>query len=274
MAPPPVTAHNRGRAPGTRATYPIRFTSAFPRAAGIRRGHPTDKLFFDYNPVHRPRRSPSFQPGSSANRARAIIAALRIHLAFRPRLQHQCTNRPMLAASSAAPFAGLHLELDESRTSSFFDGHGRPGSTRHTRLPRRLGLAPYFGMRLRRLRHRRVDHRVTISAPHRSRCPCERGEGFHAFIPSAFLRTAFTQTDAICAGRSGWEQCPGVPPALPGLGAKAYRGTGSDKRAEATCPSPSLAARCGSSAAARRLPEVEQTHRIGYAAARKRPARR
>lgn len=43
-----------------------------------------------------------------------------------------------------------------------------------------------------------------------TRCPSERGEGFHAFIPSMFL-DRIAQTDGICNGAATWDTCPGVP---------------------------------------------------------------
>ena len=44
----------------------------------------------------------------------------------------------------------------------------------------------------------------------RTDCPSERGEGSHAFIPSAFLDRV-AKRDPLCEGARSWEECRGFP---------------------------------------------------------------
>jgi hypothetical protein len=123
-------------------------------------------------------------------------------------------------------FAECDLELD--KTVFKLDGHGRSGQ-RGIRVCRGDSGGPVlwetgFGNFAVGGVNSRTDNYKVLTD---TRCPSERGEGFHAFIPQAFLDRV-ARSDFRCYGAESWESCPAVPPAYDGI-RLIYRGTKIDQ---------------------------------------------
>ena len=214
-----------GVTPGIGATYTIDFVY-FPRAADIQRGHPTDNALLRTTTPFTGRVIPVLphqdrpRPDESNYCPRWEFTWPSV-LGFSDNAQTVDARRRVGRA-----FAECDLELDERYFK--LDGHGRAGQRGIRVCPGDSGGpvlwdTGFGGFAVGGVNTATDDFRLITD----TRCPSERGEGYHAFIPSAFLDRV-AQTDAICAGSSGWEQCPGVPPPYRGFGLS-YRGTKIDE---------------------------------------------
>lgn len=122
-------------------------------------------------------------------------------------------------------FAECDLEMD--KTVFKLDGHGR--SATGSRICKGDSGGPvlwetgYGGFAVGGVNSASDDYKALTD----TRCPSERGEGFHAFIPTPFLDRV-AKADTICRGASSWDACPGLPPPYRGY-RLAYLGTEADQ---------------------------------------------
>ncbi len=124
--------------------------------------------------------------------------------------------------------AFAECDIEMQGTAFKLDGHGRGGQQGIRTCPGDSGgpvlwETGFGGFAVGGVNSATDNYRALTN----TRCPSERGEGFHAFIPSAFLDRVAT-TDAVCSGASGWESCMGTPVQYGGYKLK-YLGTQIDQ---------------------------------------------
>ena len=214
-----------GVTPGSGGRFAIDFVY-FPRATDLQRGRPTDNALLRTTTPFTGRVFPVL-PHQDRPRPDESNYCRRWEFTW-PFVLGFSTNANTVDARRRVgrAFAECDLELDET----FFklDGHGRAGQRGERGCDGDSGgpvLWPtgFGGFAVGGVHSASDNHRILTD----TRCPSERGEGYEAFIPAAFLDRV-AQTDAICAGSSGWEQCPGVPAPYGGFELR-YRGTEIDQ---------------------------------------------
>jgi hypothetical protein len=222
---PVLMAARDGVTPGTGAAFMIDFVF-FPRAADLQRGHPTDNALLRTTSPFTGRVIPVL-PHQDRPRPDESNYCPRWEFTW-PSVLGFSTNAQTVDARRRVGRAFAECDLERDERYFKLDGHGRPGQRGIRLCPGDSGGpvlwdTGFGGFAVGGTNTRTDDWRLITD----TRCPSERGEGYHSFIPSAFLDRV-AQTDAICAGSSGWEQCPGVPPPYRGFGLS-YRGTEIDE---------------------------------------------
>lgn len=142
-------------------------------------------------------------------------------------------------------FAECDLEQDE--TTFKLDGHGRSGQD-GIRICKGDSGGPvlwetgFGGFAVGGVNSATDDYKILTD----TKCPSERGEGYHAFIPSKFLDRV-AQTDPLCGGALSWETCSDKPVPYGGFKLR-YLGTEIDQcdsKRTLRIPSPSGDAKIG-----------------------------